>query len=166
MNTPLRCPIGKCANKHSECAGISQCDHDKPFRCVTGECMAKPEMCSRIIRTYIQDKLVVTNSLLEKQVLSFITNPLTLSSYGLLEIPPSSFYSISTNNTSGNLNYVKLTVESIAESVYAKYEYFENDTMKDYTMRLFPLSDGILEYWQFTRSPVMKISTDIDGDYN
>jgi len=104
-------------------------------------------MCSRILRTYLQDNLVVTNSPLEKQILKFISNPLTLSSYGMLEIPPSAFYSVSTNTTSGNLNYVKLMVESIPESVYSRYEYFENDTMKEYTMKLFPLSDGILSYW-------------------
>lgn len=98
--------------------------------------------------------------------MKFITNPSTLSTYGQLDIPPSAFYSVSTNTTSGNLNYVKMMVETIPESVYSKYEYFENDTMKEYTMKLFPLSDGILSYWQFTRSSVVKIATDIEGDYN
>jgi hypothetical protein len=83
-----------------------------------------------------------------------------------MEIPPSAFHQVSTNSTSGNLNYVKLMIESIPESVYSKYEYYENDTMKDYTMKLFPLSDGILSYWQFTRSSVIKVSTDTEADYN
>jgi hypothetical protein len=38
--------------------------------------------------------------------------------------------------------------------------------MKEYTMKLFPLSDGILSYWQFTRSNVVKVSTDVEGAYN
>lgn len=72
----------------------------------------------------------------------------------------------SLKDTNESLTLVQVTLETIPESVYKTYEYFENVVLRDYTIKNFPLSDGVLEYWQYIRSPVVKITTDVTDKYN
>jgi len=64
------------------------------------------------------------------------------------------------------LTNVQIEIKSVLESTYKKYLYIGNPKMKEYTSKLFPLSNGNLEYWQYIRSPVVEILTGVAGDYN
>ena len=58
-----------------------------------------------------------------------------------------------------------MKIKPTPESVYSQYEYYDYLLYRDKTIGLFPLSDGILQYYEYIRSPVVTIDTEHEGEY-
>lgn len=163
VSLPFHCSNGFCARKQSECAGDSACPLVTPYRCVDNTCIKDMTKCSTPKRNYRSETLKISIASTETKSFEFIQAGFD-SAIKLAKIfIPAGAILDQINNTNGTketdqeIKTSLFLVSAVAESDIKKYNNPIHKSKKDYTEKLFPLSDSILSHHQSVRSPIVNI---------
>ena len=143
------------------CAGESACPPDVPFRCIDNTCVSDPSTCSRPIRSYQSEQIVLTISPFTSTTFSFLQDSANQVKYAELIFPSGAFLSVqegdSITTTSDDIQLQSFFIYPVADSTIRDLNNPIDPSKISYVSQVFPLSNGNIPYNLAVRSPVVSL---------